>query len=76
MTEYVSLESKKEVKKTVFTHYLNIISGWLETQSPSQDYERIVYLGECKADGDMFAAYGHTGSIHIYKGIKGDEFKD
>ena len=72
MTKYINLESK-EVKKTVFTAYLCGLSGWIFTISNPEDFDKVVYLGKCLCDGDMFACY-KSGKIHICKGIKGDEF--
>jgi trehalose-6-phosphatase len=72
MTKYISLESK-EIKKTVFTKYFCGVGGWIYSSRTPEDFDKVVYLGNCYCDGDMFACYeGHT--INIYKGIKGDEF--
>ena len=75
MTKYINLESK-EIKKTVFTAFLcgfNGIGGWNTSLKNPEDFDKVVYLGKCLYDGDMFACY-KSGKIHIYKGIKGDEF--
>lgn len=59
---------KKEIKKPVeFTHYLNHSNGWEETGIKPSSYNRMVYLGRCDIDGDMFAAY-EEGCISIFKG--------
>lgn len=75
MTKYISLEQKevKEIKKTIFTKYLCGIQGWVEGSLNPEDFSKVVYLGNCFCDGDMFACYRQD-TIHIYKGIKGDEF--
>jgi len=74
MTKYISLEPKeKRNKKTVFTKYLCGIGGWIEGSLEPENFDKVVYLGNCDADGDMFACYVR-GVINIYKGIKGDEF--
>ena len=72
MTKYTSLESK-EVKKTVFTAYLCGLRGWTPSSLDPEDFDKVVYLGKCLCDEDMFACY-RRGVINIYKGIKGDEF--
>ena len=71
MTKYISLESK-EIKKTIFTAYL-CGSGWTPSSLDPKDFDKVVYLGKCLCDGDMFACY-KRGIIHICRGIKGDEF--
>lgn len=76
MTKFISIEEKEELKiKTVFTHCLLSEEGWQLSNDNICDFEKIVYLGRCNVDGDMFAAYyGHT--IAIYKGKKGTEFNN
>ena len=72
MTKYISLESK-EIKKTVFTAYLWGLSGWMPSSRTPEFFDKVVYLGKCGEDGDMFACYTDA-TINIYRGIKGDEF--
>lgn len=61
-------ESKQETEKPVeFTHFLSSSNNWLTTNSIPSEFEKVVYLGSCKFDGDMFAAYV-SGTIGIYKG--------
>ncbi|CAB4138559.1 hypothetical protein UFOVP331_119 [uncultured Caudovirales phage] len=72
MTKYISLESK-EIKKTVFTAFLCGLRGWNPSSLTPEDFDKVVYLGKCCCDGDMFACY-IRGAINIYRGIKGDEF--
>jgi hypothetical protein len=62
----VILIPKKE-KPVEFTHYLNVNEGWTENL-PIDDIAKIIYLGNCKTDGDMFAGYNRRGWIRIYKG--------
>jgi hypothetical protein len=74
MTKYISLETKeKKIKKTVLIKYLCGIGGWIEGSLEPENFDKVVYLGNCDADGDMFACYVRD-VINIYKGIKGDEF--
>jgi hypothetical protein len=74
MTKYISLEPKeKRNKKTIFTKYLCGVDGWIYPSLIPEDFDKVVYLGNCDADGDMFACYVRD-VINIYKGIKGDEF--
>ncbi len=62
-------QPKEETKKPVeFTQMLSINSGWIKTGSKPKEHQRVVYLGNCKLDGDMFAAYHDGGCIEIYKG--------
>lgn len=57
-------EKKKPVE---FTHDLTRYAGWSESESDPRDFEKVIYLGRCKTDGDMFACYS-GGSIYIRKG--------
>ena len=72
MTKFINL-SKEESKKTVFTDYLDPKDGWYPTESKSNEFKKVVYLGNCKSDGDMFVCYFEE-YINIYKGVVGDEF--
>jgi hypothetical protein len=60
-------ESEKPVK---FTHYLHDEEGWIENKvlNVFTGFIKIVYLGRCCVDGDMFSTYTHTNGISIYKG--------
>lgn len=68
MREVVRIdEPKQKTEKPVeFTHLLSD-TVWGEDSVLPNDFEKIVYLGKCKFDGDMFAAY-EKGTIMIYKG--------
>ncbi len=76
MTKFIDVSNDtKEVKKeTVFTHGFNTLQGWEECEQAGKDFSVIKYLGKCNVDGDMFACITISGTIAIYKGIKGDEF--
>jgi hypothetical protein len=64
---YVGEEPNKE-KGVEFTFSLNSEGGWLKAHFEPTDFEKIVYLGKCEQDGDMFAAYTSCGFINIFKG--------
>ena len=39
---------------------LDASEGWVHTENEllkAQDYDKIVYLGECEGDGQLFACY-------------------
>ncbi len=72
MTKFITIEQKEQCIKTLFNIALTY-RGWKDAQLKVSDFEKIIYLGECKVDGDLFAAY-EGDIIRIYKGIKGDEF--
>jgi hypothetical protein len=75
MTEFINaanITEKKEKKETVFTHEISI-NGWIKTEIKITIFRKVLYIGNCRIDGDMFAAYIDR-KIIIYKGIKGDEF--
>lgn len=60
-------ESQENQKPVEFTHYQDRVKGWCEKAfKPTKDY-KVVYLGKCDIDGDMFAVYRYE-SINIYKG--------
>jgi hypothetical protein len=67
-------EPQKESKGVEFTHRFNDENGWGETfiNSNDEDIEKIVYLGKCKKDGDMFAVYFRFKTIIIFKGHLND----
>lgn len=79
MTKFINAENiemaRKERKETVLTHVL-LERGWRQLTVKPSDYEKIVYLGKCEIDGDMFAWKTALKTILILKGIKGDEFND
>jgi len=61
-------EPKEESKGVEFTHHFHNTKGWVESRLIPSDFNKIVYLGNCKQDGDMFACYSKHGYIQIYKG--------
>ena len=74
-TKFVSVnDAQIEEKETVFTHELDGYSGYIENNLKVTYFEKVVYLGNCSLDGDMFACYTEHGAIAIFKGTKGDEF--
>jgi len=59
---------EKSDKPVEFTHDLyGKDSRWGRTIDTPNDYDKVVYLGFCDIDGDMFAAYD-GGCIEIFKG--------
>lgn len=77
MTKYIDTTKqefeKPEPKKTVFNYCLGYNEKINATCNP-EEFLKVLYLGRCKADGDIFAAYHENGNIMVYSGIKGDEF--
>ena len=65
-------EPQKESKGVEFTYYLREDIGYESTCDYPSKFDKIVYLGKCTTDGDMFAAYSKGGSIFIYKGHLND----
>lgn len=49
------------------TGYLDTDEGWIDSTADHSDIDKLVYLGKCALDGDVFAAYCE-GFIMIYKG--------
>jgi hypothetical protein len=51
-----------------FTHYQNSTEGWCKSGVDPYELNKIVFLGKCSTDGDLFAGYSTGGAITIYKG--------
>jgi hypothetical protein len=70
--EVIYIEKRERDEKPVeFTKYLSGESGWIDNGPCPHNFQesgKIVYLGKCSQDGDMFAAYGVSGEIFIHKG--------
>jgi len=65
----IFIEQPQENDKPVeFTHYLSGADGWGRTKTKPSEYEKVVYLGKCEVDGDVFAGYYFNGRITIFKG--------
>lgn len=61
-------ENNTENNKPVeFTHY-HSASGWYNTFDKPNEFTKVVYLGKCNYDGDMFACYRDNGAIVICRG--------
>jgi hypothetical protein len=50
-------DPKKNEDRLSITHCFNGTKGWVQYTPISLNYDKIVYLGKCSIDGDMFAAY-------------------
>lgn len=61
----------KVLKPVEFTHVLDIEVGFTKTEEQPNEFDSIVYLGNCLKDGDMFATY-YGGYIGIFKGHLND----
>jgi hypothetical protein len=59
---------KEAVKPVELTHYQDSTEGWCITGADLNELNKIVFLGKCRHDGDLFAGYWDIGSITIYKG--------
>ena len=68
MKEVIKIDIPQATDRpVVFTHLLSD-EGWTDCNFQPSDYNKVVYLGKCLRDGDMFAAYTNGGHIDIYKG--------
>ena len=74
MTKFTSVDEKKKGDKTVLTHYLCGVDGWIKTDITPKDFKEVIYLRNCTVDGDMFVCYGVEKCIDVFKGTKGSEF--
>lgn len=77
MTKYISLKKTQEKKTepTIFTKFLDKDLGWKKSRFQPTFFKKVIYLGNCSLQGDMFACYTEGGMIAIFKGTKGNEFK-
>jgi hypothetical protein len=79
MTQFFNAENietaRKGKKETTLSEELTR-DGWRDTHANVISFEKVIYLGKCIFDGDMFAGYSDNNTIQIYKGIKGEEFND
>ena len=81
MTKFIDLtkegkEERDKYKNTVFFLYFNN-HKWTDSESMPNDYDKVIFLGYEKQGNiyGFFACYKENENIvHIYKGIKGDEF--
>lgn len=64
-------KEEKALKPIEFTHYLDVSVGWTSAIKDPSKFGKIVYLGKCILDGDMFAIYEGC-CIEIYKGHLND----
>lgn len=65
---YIDAPKQEEKKKVEFTHSFTPKYGWeFDKNFYEYHYEKVIYIGKCNADGDMFAAY-KDGIIDIWKG--------
>jgi len=65
---FINEPEKSEGKGVEFTHCKDGVKGWVKAISKPNNYGKVVYLGKCERDGDVFAAYNIIGNILIYKG--------
>jgi len=65
----IFIEDKKQddEKPIEFTHCLDDKDGWEKTTDTPSQYDKVIYLGNCERDGNMFCAY-HGAYIFIFKG--------
>jgi hypothetical protein len=76
----LAVKAKKSLKLIEFTHFYtkNGLAEWIDKGDLNEESPKIVYLGKCTTDGDMFAVYRHDGDIDIWIGKLNDgvyEFK-
>jgi len=64
-------EPKEESNPIEFIGFLSITNGWISYANKPAWFDKVVYLGKCTIDGDMFACYKGK-AILIYKGNLND----
>lgn len=60
-------EQQQEEKPVEFKYFLSPLHGWFFTETKASEFSKIVYLGKCPIEGDMFADYRNE-KINIYRG--------
>ena len=76
MTKFTTLNgTKKEGKKTEFTHYVYSKMEITETISKPKDWDNVLHIGYDVEYGHVFKAWDDNDkTFALYFGIKGDEF--
>lgn len=64
-------KESKEPKPIQITHALNHDHGWINEEINIQAEDELIYLGNCRKDGDMFMCKS-DGFISIWKGHLND----
>jgi len=65
-------EKQEKVLKPIEFTYIHGLKGWVESNRIKPNmFQKIVYLGKCLDDGDMFAGYEND-CIEILKGHLND----
>ena len=70
----VSTDEKESGKPVEFTHFLYGKQGWVTSNAVFSLFNKIIYLGKDRDDGDLFAAYNGKDAAYngkdilIYKG--------
>jgi len=54
-------------KPVELTDFFDADNGWVTTDSTPSGCDKVLYLGKCNFDGDMFVTFTE-GYINIYKG--------
>lgn len=75
-----AFEPKKEVRETVFTHFMDATGKWIRaanTGSKTGDYITVIYLGKIyqnEKEVDLFKAWDKSiNDAVLFIGTKGDE---
>lgn len=69
MREVIKIQEQEIKEKPIeLLFYQDNKSGWTKTTVKPSDFYKIVYLGTCKIDGDMFACYSPRNTISVFKG--------
>lgn len=63
----IFINDVKQEEPVIFTHLQWANEGWKLDDDKPVDFDKVFYLGNCKIDGDMFAAFKKN-TISIYKG--------
>lgn len=68
-------EPKKQVKETVFTHFVNSLKEIQECKQNASDFENVEFLFSDKSYGDVFVVFSDNEHDEktIMFGTKGDE---
>ena len=55
--QYQTIVNIENNSKTIFNQYLHLDGGWHTKDINLEKVEKIVYLGHCRFNGDLFCVY-------------------
>jgi hypothetical protein len=66
------IDNPENSKSRTLFYDIHSYTGWVNCELQPDHILRVVYLGKCSHDGDMFAIYTKNGQIQIVRGELND----